>query len=265
MTVYPCAKINIGLDIIRKREDGFHDIETVFYPVRLFDTVTFLEGCRFDWLDVLGIQLPEDGKRNLVLKALDILRKDFKIPDMRISLVKKIPFGAGLGGGSSDAAFFLKGLNEFFKLNLTREQLIEKASVLGSDCAFFIDAEPKFASGRGEIMTSAPALDEKYKIAVIKPDFEISTAFAYSKVKPQKPETSLFENYLKPVEEWKSLIKNDFEKFLFPYFPELEKLKKRLYDCGAVYASMTGSGSALFAIYDENAVFDSKIQKLRVL
>ena len=266
MTIFPNAKINIGLDIIEKRSDGFHNLETVFYPVKLFDSIDFCTADNGKEVFTLsGIQIPEDGKKNLVERALEILRKKFEIPPLKINLFKKIPFGAGLGGGSSDAAFFLKALNDFFKLGLSRQELVSTASVLGSDCAFFIDGKPKFASGRGEIMQDAPFLDSKYEIMIIKPEFEISTAFAYSKVKPEKPQTSLFENYLKPVTEWKDLIKNDFEKFLFPFYPRLAALKQKLYDCGAVYASMTGSGSALFALYDEKAVFDSEIQALRVL
>lgn len=266
MIIFPNAKINIGLNIVNKRSDGFHDIETVFYPVNLVDTLEFFpNGKNEDSLELVGIKIPEDGKKNLVLRALDILRKDFEIPFLDIKLFKKIPFGAGLGGGSADAAFFLKALNEEFSLGIPKETLKQKAAILGSDCAFFIENYPSFASGRGEIFTPASGIDEKFNIVIIKPAFEISTAFAYSKVKAEKPKTNLFEDFKKSPKEWKTLIKNDFEKFLFPFYPELETLKKGLYDSGAVYASLTGSGSALFGIFDCQPELKPEIQSLRVL
>jgi 4-diphosphocytidyl-2-C-methyl-D-erythritol kinase len=266
MTIYPNAKINIGLNIVNRRPDGFHDIETVFYPVEISDTLEFsAAGNSEDIFETSGIKIPGDCKKNLVLRALDILRRDFEIPPLNIKLIKKIPFGAGLGGGSADAAFFLKALNEEFALNIPHEELIKKAALLGSDCAFFIDNTPRFATGRGDVFSQAGTLDKKYRIVVIKPEFEISTVFAYSKVRPQKPKTSLAEDFLRPVEEWKTLIKNDFEEFLFPVYPELERFKQKLYESGAIYASLTGSGSALFGIFDREPVLNSEIAALRVL
>jgi len=265
MIIYPNAKINIGLNIVNRRQDGFHDIETIFYPVELFDSLEFnVNNFSADNLELFGIEIPQDGKKNLVLKALDILRQDYKIPFLDIKLTKNIPLGAGLGGGSSDAAFFLKALNENFKLGISEELLKQKAAVLGSDCAFFLDNFPSLALGRGEVLTPLKKIDSKFSIVIIKPKFEISTAFAYSKVKPQKPLTDLKSDFLKPVQEWKTLIKNDFEEFLFPFYPELKKLKQKLYASGAVYASLTGSGSALFGIFDKQPVFDNEILSIRV-
>ncbi|MBQ3657617.1 MAG: 4-(cytidine 5'-diphospho)-2-C-methyl-D-erythritol kinase [Bacteroidales bacterium] len=266
MTIFPNAKINIGLNIVNKRSDGFHEIETVFYPVKLSDKLEFLPNDKDnDVLEISGIEIPSDGTKNLVLRALDILRKDFKIPFLDIKLTKQIPFGAGLGGGSADAAFFLKALNKEFKLGISNDDLKQKAAILGSDCAFFIDNAPRFATGRGEIFTHTDCLDEKYNIVIIKPKFEISTAFAYSKVKPQTPKTSLKEDFKKPLSEWKRLIKNDFEEFLFPFYPKLKTMKQELYNSGAIYASMTGSGSALFGIFDFEPALHGEIKALRVL
>ncbi|MBR4265020.1 MAG: 4-(cytidine 5'-diphospho)-2-C-methyl-D-erythritol kinase [Bacteroidales bacterium] len=265
MIVFPNAKINIGLNITKRREDGFHDIETIFYPVKLFDSLEFFQSeTGKDNFVISGIKIQSDGKKNLVERALDILREKFDIPPLEIRLFKNIPAGAGLGGGSSDAAFFLKAANEYFRLGLSREQLIEEASRLGADCAFFIDDEPKFATGKGNIFHDAPQIDPNLNILIIKPDFGISTALAYSKVKPQPAKTDLLEDFKKPVSEWKNLIKNDFEEFLFPDFPKLKELKERLYANGAIYSSMTGSGSALFGIYDSIPQVDHEIQSLRV-
>jgi len=266
MIVFPNAKINIGLNITEKRPDGFHNIETVFYPVKLFDSLEFFPSAdKKDVFKVSGIKIPDDGKKNLVERALDILREKFDIPPLEIRLFKNIPFGAGLGGGSSDAAAFIKAANEFFRLGLNHEELISMAKILGSDCAFFIDGVPKFATGRGDIFSDIPDMLLGHEILIIKPEFGISTAFAYSKVKPNLAKTKLSEDYLKPVSCWKGLIKNDFEEFLFPYYPKLEELKQKLYVSGALYASMTGSGSALFALYDKKPVLDHEILSMRVL
>ncbi len=266
MIVYPNAKINIGLNITNKRADGFHDLETIFCPVQLSDTLEFTISCDgADHFQTLGIEIDCNGKKNLVEKALDLLRERFTIPPLDIRLTKNIPTGAGLGGGSADAAFFIRAANGEFNLGLSIGEMELMASRLGSDCAFFIQNTPKYATGRGEVMTDAPEFPRDFNVAIIKPDFAISTALAYSKVKPQTPKTSLFNDYLKPVSAWKNLIKNDFEEFLFPMFPDLERYKNALYSSGAVYAAMTGSGSALFGIFDGEPVLDPEIEAIRVL
>lgn len=267
MIVFPNAKINIGLNIVNKRPDGYHDIETVFYPIDLCDCLEFVENSDgIDQLEITGAEIVCQPNDNLVIKALNILRQDFEIPALKIHLAKKIPTGAGLGGGSSDAAFMLKALNNNFNLGLTNENLTQKAATLGSDCAFFITNTPSFATGRGDIFTPINKINADIQIMAFKPKFSISTPTAYKKVKPQKPKASLTESFLLPVEKWKELIKNDFEQFLFPDYPELLDLKNRLYNCGAIYASMTGSGSAMFGIFKKgDIVLDKILDNIRIL
>jgi 4-diphosphocytidyl-2-C-methyl-D-erythritol kinase len=204
------------------------------------------------------------GGTNIISKALALLRENYDVPPIDIAMLKNIPVGAGLGGGSADAAFFIKEINSFFSLGMTTDQMKELASRLGSDCAFFIDNTPKYATGRGEIMQSVPSVLDGYKIKVIKPLFNISTKEAYSKVKPQTPKTSLLEDYKRPVKEWKNYIKNDFEQFLFPEHPELQRYKDALYESGALYAAMTGSGSALYGIFEGDPVLNDEIRQLAV-
>ncbi len=277
---HPNAKINIGLNIVNRRPDGFHDIETVFYPVRLADHLLIRHAEDADdegftvWsaIRTLGSvkdtsihdELTKNPDRNIVQKALDLLREHFEVPPVDIALLKNIPIGAGLGGGSSDAAFFIKGINSFFSLGMTTAQMKEMAATLGSDCAFFIDNTPKYATGRGEIMQPVTSVLDGYKVKIIKPLFNISTKYAYSKVKPQEPKSSLLEDFNRPVKEWKDCIKNDFEQFLFPEYPDLQRYKDALYDSGALYASMTGSGSALYGIFDGDPVLSDEIRDLAV-
>lgn len=265
MILFPNAKINIGLDIIARRSDGFHDIETVFYPVRLCDCLEFIENNSDDDTFVTsGLDIPSDGKPNLVQKAVAKVRHKYDIPPLDIHLMKKIPTGAGLGGGSSDAAFMINALNQSFNLGMSEDERINMAAELGSDCAFFIKNKPMFATGRGEVF-SETNLSDKLEIVIVKPDIAISTPLAYSKVKPQTPKFSLKESVQKPVSEWKLRVKNDFEEFLFPEFPLLGTIKQQLYDCGAVYASMTGSGSALFGIFDHEPQLSDSLEKIRIL
>ena len=266
MIVYPNAKINIGLNIVGKRPDGFHDLETIFCPVPLCDELELLDSPDgADHFQTLGIGIDCGGKKNLVEKALDLLRERFCVPKLSITLTKRIPTGAGLGGGSSDAAFFIKAACEKFSLGMTAAEMEGMASRLGSDCAFFIGNRPKYATGRGEVMVDAPDFPAGYRIAIIKPDFSISTALAYSRVRPRAADSDLKKDYLKEISEWKGLIKNDFEDFLFPMFPDLQRYKDALYRCGAVYASMTGSGSALFGIFRQEPDLGPEIGALRVL
>lgn len=277
--IHANAKINIGLNITNRRPDGFHDIETVFYPVRLTDHLFIRPAENKDeeifnvWSSIRTVGGVRDnsiqeelskGGTNIISKALALLRENYDVPPIDIAMLKNIPVGAGLGGGSSDAAFFIKEINSFFSLGMTTDQMKELASRLGSDCAFFIDNTPKYATGRGEIMQSVPSVLDGYKIKVIKPLFNISTKEAYSKVKPQTPKTSLLEDYKRPVKEWKNYIKNDFEQFLFPEHPELQRYKDALYESGALYAAMTGSGSALFGIFEGDPVLNDEIRQLAV-
>lgn len=277
--IHANAKINIGLNITNRRPDGFHDIETVFYPVRLADHLFIRPAENKDeeifnvWSSIRTVGGVRDesiqeelskGGTNIISKALALLRENYDVPPIDIAMLKNIPVGAGLGGGSSDAAFFIKEINSFFSLGMTTDQMKELASRLGSDCAFFIDNTPKYATGRGEIMQSVPSVLDGYKIKVIKPLFNISTKEAYSKVKPQTPKTSLLEDFNRPVMEWKDYIKNDFEQFLFPKHPELQRYKDALYESGALYAAMTGSGSALFGIFEGDPVLNDEIRQLAV-
>ena len=276
---YPNAKINIGLNIVNRRPDGFHDIETVFYPISLYDHLLYRDAEDADdegfvvWSSIRTIGRVKDtsihdelskGGDNIVKKALALIREHYDVPPIDVVLMKQIPVGAGLGGGSADAAFFIKEMNGRFNLGMSTDQMKELAATLGSDCAFFIDNTPKYATGRGEVMQPVPSVLDGYKIKVIKPLFNISTKEAYSKVKPQEPKSSLLEDFKRPVCEWKDRIKNDFEQFLFPEHPELQRYKDALYASGAIYASMTGSGSALYGIFDGDPVLSDEIRDLAV-
>lgn len=254
MIVFPNAKINIGLFVTGKRPDGFHNLETVFYPVGLSDMLEVLpaEGepgqCHFV---NTGIQVECSAEKNLIVRAYHMLAAEFHLPAIEVHLHKQIPFGAGLGGGSSDAAFMLKALNECFGLQLSENSLMERASVLGSDCAFFIRNQAAYASGKGEQLEDSPLRLEGFKIVIIKPDFSISTPEAYTGVFSRPAGFDLRKIAGLPVTEWKEKIINDFEESLFLKYPRLAELKRYLYDTGACYASMTGSGSALYGLYKE--------------
>lgn len=253
MIYFPNTKINIGLFVTEKREDGFHNLETVFYPLGLSDIleVKKLEGeqegkCYFE---NTGIIVDCPAEKNLVLKAYHLLANDFRLPAMKVHLRKIVPFGAGLGGGSSDAAFMLKAINEGCGLGLSDNRLIEYASQLGSDCAFFILNRPAFASGKGEQLEEITLSLDDYRLVLVKPDCGVSTAEAYRGIVPKQPEFDLRKIGTLPVPEWKQMVKNDFEEVVFARYPEIGRLKKHLYGQGAVYAAMTGSGSAVFGLF----------------
>ena len=301
MITNPNVKINMGLNILRKREDGFHDLETLFVPYfGITDTLEIIAGDDFSRTSAAlfakyGTQVPasqgsvklegvfgveteeseapkiaqgisEDGKlmitiaraegvdwdplKDLTAKAYYILAEDFNLPPVKIFLEKTSPVGAGLGGGSADAAFALKMLNELCSLGLSEDKLAAYAARLGSDCAFFIYNRPMIGEGRGEILSEYPLSLDDYDIQVITPaGIAVSTKDAYSGIRPHMPEIPLREVLAKPVEEWDGLLVNDFEETVFVKFPELAAIKRSLYDSGAVYACMSGSGSALFAVY----------------
>ena len=255
MITYPNAKINLGLNIVEKRPDGYHNLETIFYPINLQDAleVTELENEEGEYkLKVSGVPIEGDAENNLVVKAYRLLKKDF--PDMspiNIHMFKHIPTGAGLGGGSADAAFMIKLLNEKFNLKLSIEKMEEYAAILGADCAFFIQNKPVFASGIGNIFENITLSLKGYYIVLVKPDIFVSTKDAFSHITPMHPNQSLKEIIRMPVETWRATMKNDFEESVFQKYPEIAAIKNKLYDMGAIYASMSGSGSSVFGIFRE--------------
>lgn len=252
MICFPNAKINLGLNVVSKRTDGYHNIETIFYPVPFCDAleITSSKSIKGDFHQT-GIKIEGEISSNLVIKAYNLLKRDFSIPEVDIYLYKKIPFGAGLGGGSSDAAFMLKLLNEFASLKLSYNQLEDYAGKLGADCPFFIKNKPVFAQGIGNEFTEINLSLKGYYLVIIKPTTHVSTKEAYENVKPQKKSTSLIDSIRLPINEWKNVIVNDFENSIFPKYPKIDEIKKTFYDKGAVYASMSGSGSSVFGIFNE--------------
>lgn len=251
------CKINLGLRVLRKRADGFHDIETVMMPVcRLFDEVSVIPSFPASHLIQTGIPLDCPDEKNICIRALRLMQREFGIGEAKIRLHKNIPAGAGLGGGSSDAAAVLCGLNEEFSLGLTAEKLRALGAELGSDVPFFIENTPQLCTGRGEIMSPiAVNLSGKW-LVVVKPEISVSTAEAYGGITPGEEGMPVAEILGRDIEEWKGLLVNDFEKTVFAKCPTLGKLKDMLYDEGAVYASMSGSGSAVFGIFDRMPALD---------
>ena len=248
MIVFPNAKINIGLNVVSKREDGFHNLETVFYPIKLTDALE-LAVAEETRLTTSGIQIDGAPESNLILKAYQLLKTDFNLPPLQFHLHKVIPFGAGLGGGSSDAAFTLKMLNDYYNLGLSSQQLESYALQIGADCPFFIQNKPTFATGIGNKFHDIELDLSDYEIIILKPNILVSTPEAYSNVIPRNPKFRLTQIIKTPVEDWKNLIVNDFEKSVFTKYPQIAELKQLLYDFGANYASMSGSGSAVFSIF----------------
>ncbi|MBO5749566.1 MAG: 4-(cytidine 5'-diphospho)-2-C-methyl-D-erythritol kinase [Bacteroidaceae bacterium] len=264
MITYPNAKINIGLSITERRPDGYHNIESVFYPINLQDAVEIktIEGEEPQGgykLKVSGTILDGTPDDNLVVKAYQLLRKDFNFPAQKIHLYKHIPVGAGLGGGSSDAAAIIKMLNEKFALGLTSEQMQNYAVQIGADCPFFINNTPVFATGIGNIFTPIELSLHGKTILLVKPDIFVSTRDAYALVKPSPAAIPLTESIKQPISEWKQIITNDFEKSVFAKYPEIAAIKDKLYDMGALYASMSGSGSAVYGIFDSPIEYADEI------
>ena len=262
MITYPNAKINLGLNIVEKRPDGYHNLETIFYPINLQDAleVTQLDGEGEYALTLSGTPIEGDPDQNLVVKTYRLLKKDFPdIPAIDIHMYKHIPTGAGLGGGSADAAFMIKLLNEKFKLGLSIEKMEEYAATLGADCAFFIQNKPVFASGIGNIFEPIQLSLKGYYLVLVKPDIFVSTKDAFSLIQPMKPSQSLREIVRMPVETWRATMKNDFENSVFQKYPEIAAIKDKLYDMGAIYASMSGSGSSVYGIFREQVEFVDEI------
>lgn len=260
MITFPCCKINLGLNIVAKRPDGYHDLETVFYPIPLCDALEikkmdeeFPSPTPVD-LKVTGNSTGCDENENLVVKAYQIIAHDYALPRVHAHLVKRIPMQAGLGGGSSDAAYMIRLLDERFRLNMGSAEMERYAARLGADCAFFIRSEIAYATGVGDIL--APVDDEDsnlegYYLVLVKPDVAVSTAEAYEGITPRKPEKCCRDIVRQPIDTWRNELTNDFEESVFAKFPGLGAVKNKLYDCGAIYAQMSGSGSTLFGIFGQ--------------
>lgn len=254
MICFPNSKINLGLYITNRRADGYHDLETVFYPLRGLTDALEVVPAAATKLVVHGMDIAGDTTQNLVWKAYELMKKRFpaQVPELDIHLLKNLPMGAGMGGGSADGAFMLRLLNDYCRLGLTNEALAEMALQLGSDCPFFIYNTPQFAQGRGEQMTELPMLDlSAYTIQVICPQVHISTKEAFGLITPRKPIFDLRNIQELPLHQWSSYISNDFEAPVFMQHPALAGIKQQLYAQGALYASMTGSGSAIYGIFEK--------------
>lgn len=266
MKTFPIAKINLGLNIVSRRPDGYHDLETVFYPVALHDTLEVsvmdvayersqksssqLPATSYD-LTLSGMSIEGgDPSKNLVVKAYELLRQEFpQLPRLNIHLHKAIPTQAGMGGGSSDGAFMLRLLNDEFHLGLSRQQLIDRAVKLGADCPFFIEARPAYAEGVGERLQPIDISLKGMFIALVRPDLPVSTREAFALVRPCRPSVNCRDVVALPVEQWRGLLVNDFETSVFQLHPQLRLVKERLYQLGALYAAMSGSGSTVFGLF----------------
>jgi 4-diphosphocytidyl-2-C-methyl-D-erythritol kinase len=252
MIVFPKAKINLGLRITGKRIDGYHNIETVFYPVGLCDALEFVtspELTQKDTITVTGIPVGATPEDNIVMKAISELREKYSFPWLRIHLHKAIPHGAGLGGGSSDAACMLKSLNRHFNLSIGVDELKSIALDIGSDCPFFINGEPAYASGRGEILEPIKPMLSGYYLMLLNPGVGVNTREAYQNCKPEAPLSSLLLLTTHDISEWKDSVFNDFEEYAFQKHPVIRKLKEDLYGAGALFSSMSGSGSSVYGLF----------------
>lgn len=249
---FPICKINIGLYVTRKREDGYHDLETVFYPIPLHDNLSIAPLKMSDApyrLQVAGRSIEADAADNLIVKVYEQLRADFPLPPLDIYLYKRIPMGAGLGGGSSDAAAMMRLLNDTFALGLTTEEMERRVARLGADCAFFIKGEPAFATGIGDLLSPISLSLKGYVLVLVKPDIFVSTREAYGGITPRQPAYPLREALAGPMKEWRHTVGNDFETNVFRAHPEIAAIKETLYDMGATYAAMSGSGSTVYGLF----------------
>ena len=264
MIVFPCAKINLGLNVVERRADGYHNLETVFMPVPLYDTLEVLpmssempDGVERCKLMVSNLPIEGDVQRNLVVRAYNLLYADFPEQMGRVyaHLYKAIPTQAGMGGGSSDCAYMIRLLNVLFHLQLSNQQMIDYASRLGADCAFFIQDQPAYAEGIGERLSPMDLnIGSEYRLAIVKPDIPVSTKEAFSLIKPHKPQKNCLDIVRQPMETWRDELVNDFEQSVFALHPEIAAVKQHLYDMGAIYAAMSGSGSAVFAFFRKEEV-----------
>lgn len=254
MVVFPNCKINLGLNILHKRDDGYHDLETVFLPVALTDALEIIQSSKKTQITITGIDTGS-AESNLCLKAYFLLKKDYPtLPEINIHLHKAIPVGAGLGGGSADAAFMVQLLNKTFNLNIPPDKMFGYASQLGSDCSFFLLNRPCLASGRGEVLEPLNLSFSAYKIVLINPGVHISTSEAFKKIKPVIPPKKIKNIIQQPIETWKEELCNDFENYVFERYPIIKTIKEDLYKEGAVYAAMSGSGSTIFGIFKRDAI-----------
>ena len=264
MIAFPNAKINIGLNILNKRDDGYHNIESVFYPIMWRDALEISYGPQFE-LKTTGLYISGTKENNLVYKAYQLLQSYItKSQDIHLHLHKAIPMGAGLGGGSADGAFALVLINDYFKLNLSIKTLENLAEKLGSDCPFFIQNKPVFSYDRGIMFEPISLKLSSYYIILINPNIHIGTAEAYGFIQPKTPTISVKDSIIKPMEEWRELIVNDFEAPLMLKYPLLSNIKSKLYKMGAVYASMTGSGSTMYGIFKEEIELNKTFDKFTV-
>ncbi len=264
MILFPNAKINIGLNITKKRNDGFHELETLMYPIALTDVLEISIATKHQEQKIIittsGIKIDSKEEDNLIYKAYQLLNADFNLASVKVHLHKAIPMGAGLGGGSADASFMLKGLNDMFSLNLSNESLEEYASELGSDCAFFIKNKPAYATGRGELLQELDLNMKGLHLLVVIPNEHISTKDAYSQICPKESKNSLVDSLKLPIDKWSNLIKNDFEDSVFNQKPKIELVKNMLNEAGAVYSSLSGSGSAVYGIFKQKPDIKNLLQ-----
>ena len=264
MLSFPNAKINLGLSITEKRNDGYHNIETVFYPVGWKDILEIIPAeKKFNrkgdvQFHSSGIKITGGIQKNSCVKAYQLLKEKYSLPAINMHLHKLIPAGAGLGGGSSDAAFTLKLLDKIFELGIAEIEMQKHASAIGADCSFFIRNQPVFAKGKGDEFEDTAIDLSEYFIAIVKPDVHVNTATAYKNIVPREPEVSVAEAIKRPINEWKDLLVNDFENSVFKKYPAIRHIKEQLYETGALYASMSGSGSAVYGIFDEEINFSGK-------
>lgn len=253
MKTFPCAKINLGLNIVSRRDDGYHCLETVFYPIRIHDEIEIqsIDGQPATCLlSIEGTPIKGDAEKNLVVRAYRALSAVHPLPPASITLHKQIPMQAGLGGGSADAAFTLTLLNDMFKVGLGFNELRQIAARLGADCAFFIEPQPAYATGIGEVLTPIELDLSRYEMLIVKPPVAVSTREAFANISIRKPERCCRDIVVQPIETWRDVLVNDFEQSIFPQYPIIGEIKQKLYDLGAIYAAMSGSGSAVFGIFE---------------
>jgi 4-diphosphocytidyl-2-C-methyl-D-erythritol kinase len=262
MVVFPHSKINLGLHVLAARSDGYHDIETCFYPVPWTDILEIIPSSKFTFSHS-GISVPGSEEENLCLKAYRLLQADFDLPPVQMHLHKVIPMGAGLGGGSSDAAFTLRLLNTLFELHLNDKQLMGFAAHLGSDCPFFVQDKPMIGKGRGDQLTETSLCLKGYYLVIAKPEIHVSTAEAYAGVSPALRKHSISEIIKRPVADWKKNLTNDFEESIFNKHPQIASIKETLYHSGAVYAAMSGSGAAVFGLFSEEKNLEDRLEGCR--
>lgn len=257
MINFPIAKINLGLNVVSKRDDGYHNLETVFYPVPIKDALEvfpmedgFPSDVRCD-LKVTNLFIDGDEQKNLVVKAYNMIAQDYELPRVHVHLYKYIPTQAGMGGGSSNCAYMIRLLNEMFSLGMSDEKMIGYAARLGADCAFFIKAQPAYAEGIGEKLQPISIDLSGCKMLVVRPNIPVSTKEAFSLITPQVPKKNCLDIVRQPIETWKDELVNDFERSVFAIHPEIGRLKEMMYEQGAVYAAMSGSGSSVFGLFSD--------------